>query len=176
MSKTHIQELFEHYAGVLEEWQIKLAIARIQKFGVPPHGWDDAMQELAVMIRRFRFDPAKAHAASEETITCRMIDFRIRMLLRRDLRHQALVERVGQMRIETEDRQRPEEPTIANDLMRHAMTELTPKQQEICRALMNDENPQQIAERTGRDPTTVREHVRHIRRVLAKRGFDPCQQ
>ncbi len=174
MSKTQIQELFEQYTGVLEEWQIKLALSRIQKFGMPPDVWDDAMQELAIMIRRFRFDPAKAYAASEETITCRMIDFRIRMLLRRDIRRQSLIERVGQMRIETEDRERPDEPVLAGEL-RHAMAQLTPKQQEICRALMDGDNPHQIAERTGRDPSTIREHVRHIRRVLAKQGFQPCQ-
>lgn len=175
MDKTRIQELFDQYIDVLKEWQIKLAIARIQKFGVPPDDWDDAMQELALMIRRFRFDPAKAHAASEETITCRMIDFRIRMLLRRDSRYQSLIERVGQMRIETEDREQPETSAFAADL-RQAVAQLTPKQQEICRALMNGDSAEQIAERVDRHPTTIREHIRRIRCILAEQGFDPCQE
>jgi hypothetical protein len=93
MSENRIEELFGQYAGGMEDWQIKLAIARIMYFKLPQEVWQDTMQELAVVVLEFRYDAEKAHAASEKTILCRLMDNQIRMLARSNARRQAMQER-----------------------------------------------------------------------------------
>ncbi|HOD84816.1 MAG TPA: hypothetical protein PKG77_25650, partial [Phycisphaerae bacterium] len=97
MKKNRVRELYQQYVGGMEEWQIKLAIARMMHFRVPQEAWQDTMQELAIVVHQFTFDPDKAHAASEETILCRLMDNRIRMLARSNARRLAMLERLGQM-------------------------------------------------------------------------------
>lgn len=74
MKNNRVRELYQQYVGGMEQWQIKLAIARMIQFRVPQVAWQDTMQELAIVIHKFTFDPGKAHAASEETILCRLLD------------------------------------------------------------------------------------------------------
>src|SRR6056297_2476649 len=78
MKKNRVEDLYQQYDGGMESWQIKLAIARMMHFRVPQEAWQDTMQELAIVVHEFTFDVGKAHAASEETILCRLMDNRIR--------------------------------------------------------------------------------------------------
>ena len=171
VKKNRIRELYQQYVGAMEDWQIKLAIARMKRFRVPQEAWEDTMQELAIVICEFRFDAGKAHAASEETILCRALDNRIRMLARGNARRLAMLERLGQMAQDVEDMNTPE--TIAGDgEVRQIVAQLTPLQQKICRALMDGLSVYQVAGATGRHYTTVRRHVGHICQAFADRGLD----
>jgi DNA-binding CsgD family transcriptional regulator len=171
MKKNRIRELYQQYVGGMEEWRIKLAIARMRRFRVPQNSWEDTMQELAIVIHEFRFDPDKAHAASERTILCRALDNCIRMLARGNARRLAMLDRLGQMTQHVEDAHRPDD-VAAEAEVRQLVAELTPKQQEICRALMNGESVYGIARRTGKHYETVCRHARRIRQVFIDRGFD----
>lgn len=55
------------------------------------------MQDLAIMLWAFEFDPDKAGEASAETILTRMMDNHIRMLRRCYARHQTMLERLEEM-------------------------------------------------------------------------------
>ncbi|MCD6364899.1 MAG: hypothetical protein J7M14_03400 [Planctomycetes bacterium] len=171
MKKNRVRELYQQYVGGMEEWQIKLAIARMMHFRVPQEAWQDTMQELAIVVHEFTFDAGKAHAASEETILCRLLDNRIRMLARANARRRALVERLGQMTQTEEDGHTPD--GIASDgEVQQLMAALTPLQQRICFGLMNGMSELQIAAALGRHYTTICRHVGHIRQAFADRGFD----
>lgn len=170
MKNSRIRELYQQYIGAMKEWQIKLAIARLMHFRVPQEAWEDSMQELAIVVHEFRFDPDKAHTASEETILCRAMDNRIRMLARGNGRRRAMLDRLGQMSQRIEDAHTPD--VIAAEVeVRQLVAELTPLQQEICRGLMNGESFLQIAERTGRHYTTIQRHVRHIHKAFVDGGL-----
>jgi len=171
MKRSHVRELFKQYEGVLEKWQIKLALARISRFGVPPSAWDDTMQELAIRITRFKFNPEKAQAASEETILCRLIDNRIRMLARAEARHRARVKRMSELRIPTEDRSRPEDAAVHEDV-RDIVADLPEHLQELCHALIDGETPFMIATRMGRHHDVVKRQIREIRNIFVERGGD----
>lgn len=171
MKKNRIRELYQQYVGGMEEWQIKLAIARIRYFRMPQNSWEDTMQELAVVIHEFRFDPAKAHAASEETILCRALDNRIKMLARCNARRLAMMDRLGRMKRQTEDTHSPDD-IAAEAEVRKVIKGLTPEQQELCRALMDGESVYQFARRTGRHYETICRHVRRIRQAFTDRGLD----
>jgi hypothetical protein len=171
MKKSRVRELYQQYVGGMEEWQIKLAIARMMHFRVPQEAWQDTMQELAIVVHEFTFDAGKAHAASEETILCRLLDNRIRMLARANARRRALIERLGQMSQSDEDEHRPENDVSDADV-RELVAGLTPLQQRICLGLMNGLSELQIAAALGRHYTTICRQVGHIRQALAARGFD----
>ena len=171
MKKNRVRELYQQYVGGMEEWQIKLAIARMMHFRVPQEAWQDTMQELAIVVHQFTFDADKAHAASEETILCRLMDNRIRMLARGNARRLAMLERLGLMAQNEEDTHTPDD-VAAEGEVQQLMATLTPLQQRICRELMNGLSEFQIAATLGRHYTTICRHVRHIRHAFADRGFD----
>ncbi len=172
MKKNRVRELYQQYVGGMEEWQIKLAIARMMHFRVPQEAWQDTMQELAIVVHQFTFDPAKAHAASEKTILCRLMDNRIRMLARSNARRLAMLARLGQMTLNEEDAHTPDD-IAADSEVRQLVDTLTPLQQQVCEQLMNGLGEFQIAKALGRHYTTICRNVRHIRRAFADRGFNP---
>lgn len=174
MKKSRMRELYEQYIGAMEEWQVKLAIGRIQQFRLPPDAWDDVMQELAIVVHRFRFDPAKAGAASEETILCRAMDDRIRTLVRGHARRRAHQDRLGTMAHPTLDTYMPEDAAADNELG-EIIGQLPPLQQEICRGLMRGESLLQIAKQAGLAWTTIERQVCQIRQAFTERGIYPWQ-
>lgn len=171
MSENRIEELYGQYAGGMEDWQIKLAIARIMYFKLPQEVWQDTMQELAVVVLEFRYDAEKAHAASEKTILCRLMDNQIRMLARSNARRQAMQERLSEMSQSEEDMHSPDDSATEGELQ-HIVAMLTPLQQEICRGLMDGMSICQIAVLTGRHYTTIRRQAHKIAALLALRGFE----
>lgn len=171
MKKNPVRELYQQYVGGMAQWQIKLALARMMHFRVPQDVWQDTMQELAIVVHQFKFDADKAHAASEETILCRLMDNRIRMLARGNARRLALLERLGLMTHNEEDPHAPND-VVADSEVQQLIATLTPLQQRICRELMNGHSELQIATALGRHYTTICRHVEHIRQAFADRGFN----
>jgi len=171
MKTNRVQELYRQYVGGMKQWQIKLAIARMMHFRVPKEAWQDTMQELAIVIHEFTFDADKAHAASEETILCRQMDNRIRMLARSNALRVATHDRLGQMTQAEEDMHTPDNMAAKGELLQ-LFAALTPLQQTICRGLMNGMSKLEIAAATGRHYTTICRQVRHIRRAFTDGGFD----
>lgn len=172
MQTNPVRDLYQQYIGGMQEWQIKLAIARMKHFRVPQEAWEDTMQELAIVVHGFSFDADKAHAASEGTILCRLLDNRIRMLARGNARRLAMLDRLGLMTQNEEDTHTPDGNDVEGEV-RQVMATLPPLQQRICRELMNGLSVPQIATLTGRHYTTIRRHVGQIRQAFADRGFNP---
>ena len=175
MKKNQIQELYEQYAGGLEEWQIKLAISRMRRFRVPIRNWPDTMQELAIEIHKFKFDQARAHAAKEKTILCRILDNRIKTLARNNGRYVAMLKRLSEMTIDTECSLLPEENLVSVDLrkdVRKLLVSLSPEMREICLGLMKGESKYEIGRRTGRHYMIVCRKVDKIREIMIDRGMN----
>ncbi len=80
------EELRRDYAGVLEEWRIDLAVGRMRAMGVPQSDWPDRMQELAMALREFEYDPDRANGATEETVCYEVITRTLRRALRTQVR------------------------------------------------------------------------------------------
>ena len=114
----------------------------------------------------------RSHSASEETILCRALDNRIRMLARGNARRLAMLDRLAQISRNVEETHTPDD-LAAEAEVRQLVAQLTPLQRTICRELMDGQSALQIASLTGRHYTTVCRHVRHIRDAFADRGIDP---
>lgn len=172
MKNSRIRELYKRYLKALKPWQIKMAMGRLKHFGVPLREWEDAMQELAIEIIQFRFDPERAKAASEETILCRLLDNRIRELARANGRRQACMDRLSLMAHPVEDLATPDRAAEEGEL-RELVGQLTPVQQEICRRLLADEAPDRIGREMGHDWHFVKRQIAAIRVFLSERGIRP---
>lgn len=169
MKQSQIRELYQQYIGGMETWQIKLAIARMMHFRVPQDAWQDTMQELAIVVNGFTFEADKAYAASEQTILCRLLDNRIRMLARSNARRLAALKRLDQLG-HTEAHM-PSDSVVNNEVSL-LVAMLSPLDQRICHGLMNDLSALQIAKLTGRHYTTIVRHIQGIGKILADREFD----
>ena len=172
MKQSRIRELYEQYIGGMAQWQIKLAIARMLNFRVPPDAWQNTMQELAIVVHTFTFDPKQAGAASEETILCRLFDNRIRMLARTNARRQATLKRLGQLGQPEADTNTPCDTAAQSEVLR-VVAGFSPLDQRICHGLMNGLSALQIATLTGRHYTTIARHIQRIGEIFADRGYDP---
>ncbi|MFO7858942.1 MAG: hypothetical protein R6V11_08490 [Ectothiorhodospiraceae bacterium] len=60
--------LLESYKGAFEPWKATLALSRIKALGFPERDWPDLMQDLAVVILEFEYDPNHDNGASEQTV------------------------------------------------------------------------------------------------------------
>ena len=77
-------ELKKQYVGVFEAWKIDLALGRIKAMGFGRSDWPDLMQELAIVMLEFRYDPKKSNGATEQTVFYEVIN---RNLLQQNNQH-----------------------------------------------------------------------------------------
>lgn len=61
------ENLVSMYEGAFAPWKARLALARIKAMRFPKSDWPDLMQELAILILRFEYDPQRTNGAKEET-------------------------------------------------------------------------------------------------------------
>ena len=61
------EDLISKYDGAFETWKARLALARIKAMRFPRSEWPDLMQELAILIIQFEYDPDRNSGAKEET-------------------------------------------------------------------------------------------------------------
>ena len=64
MKRTALQR---RYDKVMAPWKVDLALRRLRKLGFPGRHWPDLMQELAILILGFQYDPDRANGATEQT-------------------------------------------------------------------------------------------------------------
>jgi DNA-directed RNA polymerase specialized sigma24 family protein len=170
MTGSGARELYRHYVGVLAPWKVRLAIGRLRRFRLPPHVWADAMQDLALAILGFRFDTERAGTASERTILCRLIDNRIRRMVRAYGRYEALRERVAGAAEPAVDEHTPDEPVELRELQA-LVADLPEDERAVCRRLMEGQSICQIARETGRCWHTINRRVARIRYRLEQAGY-----
>lgn len=157
------------YTGVLEQWQVDLIVGRARRLGFRGPDIEDALQDVAIELMGFRFDPAKANGASEATAMTSFIDFRLSKLRRKERRYREHLERLQQIRP-----QLPmvvEQGPLALDV-REATAVLAPEEQQICRALSEGKQVTEIAETLGRSWFSVYRVIVRIRRRFADRGLE----
>lgn len=156
-----------NYEGALDSWMVELAKQRARRYGFRGADLDDALQEVALELLAFRYDPAKSNGASAATAVTAVIDNRLAMLCRRETRYQQRLARAQEM-----------DPTESQgndgDLpldVQSAVEELTPLQRQICHALSEGYSLNEVAARLGRSWCAVRDEVFRIRRCFELLGL-----
>ena len=145
------------YRGVVDARVVHVALGRVRQFGIPRHEWADVLQEVAIRIAGFRFDPAKANGASRSTAACGVITKYLLSHMRSEERRRRRLERI-----------RPDEAyedrTLLGPDVRSVVARLSAREQAVCEGLMRGEPLGSIAEALRCDRSTVRRLVAGIRR------------
>jgi hypothetical protein len=175
IAMTH---LINRYDGVLEEWKVNMAVARIRAFGFPHDQWPDLLQRLVMAMRRFKFVPEKAHGAKESTILCKLIN---RCLSSARISQQRRHTRLARYRegLGVTPANADRHPRfVERDLtpvrvdVRLALADLLPQQRRICAGLSRGDSVRQIARDLNCPPHAVRRVIAGIRRHFEGIGLD----
>ena len=175
VTKTEIWT--ELYKGQIEPWKIHLAISRIKTFGFPKPDWLNILQELAMVLMNFTFEPAKANGAKQSTALCAVIDRQLKTMIRAEVRESAKIHRYAQNLLHTSpavvdghDLGYMETTPLRMDV-REAVGHLTPFQRAICEGLGNGKSAHQIAKELGVGWHTVKRAIALIRMYFAGIGL-----
>jgi len=159
-------ELKKYYKDVIEEWKIDLVLVRIERMGFQKSYWPDLMQELAVLLLGFQYDPSDNSGATEETVLYSVVTQRLqhlrRCLFRQTGRQQRYANLCGS---DDEPVEYPFHPTgvPTTDEIAAIMAALSESDRKICSALSCGSTRTQIARQLDCDWHTVNRAVRRIR-------------
>jgi len=164
------------YQGLLDDWKFDLIVTRAKCHGFHDHEIDDAIQEVVLDVLAFRYDPAQSNGATESTALTTVIDNRLRMIRRAELRHHKRIERFKLHHGVDESRDRYPQPTEDKTAplivdVREAIAKLPPKQQQLCKTLMTGETLADVARRKGGDWHVAARMLAHVRRHFIDAGL-----
>ena len=170
------KELNERYAGVIERWKVDLAFDRIKAMGFPVSDWPDLMQELAISLLAFRYDPEQANGAGQRTAVSAVVQRRLLHLMRsRCRRIDSLNRYAREMGVKGDDTD--EEPCCYSEApvrmdvvtIRAGLGEFDRK---VLSAFLAGHSRSRIARRLGCDWHEVDRAVRRIRQAFVEAGFE----
>ena len=175
------------YGDLFAEWEIGIAKSLIREFQIN-HPWlkgfefDDLLQECLVHWYLKRANYREDRAASGRTFMAKVVENRLRMILReqqtdkRKTIHVArsLDEPIGEDETQLGDTLiAPESPTeyvIRLDV--EAVLELlTPLQRNICRLLAQEYPVKQVAKMLRKPRTTIRDEIKRVREIFLQKGL-----
>lgn len=136
-----------HYAGLVEDWKIQLFEIRARMKGFQGDELPELLQEIILDIVHYKYDASKG--AQEKTVLTRLIDNKLNMILRTNIRRSEREETIRIMYT------RPEGTSDLTESHRHedmrtdvgALTSrLSPVEQKICAGLANEDSYLAIAQ------------------------------
>ncbi len=174
---SHTQELVQSYESGIPRWKINLALSRIIGFGFPEHEWDGLLQNLAIEIVGFRYDPEKSNGAKESTALYSLIDNRLRGYVRSEYRQQIVFESLEERMeasgesVEDSPRFRRGDKKALRFDVRQAVASLPSAERTVCEGLMHGETIGQIARRLRCGWHTANRTLARIRGRFERMGL-----
>lgn len=171
------EQVMNRYNGCIEDWKIRLALSRMKAMGLPPNLWPDALQQLAVAITQFRFDPERASGAKESTALCALINHRLTTMLRVEQRERERVARYRES-LGLTGRRNGEQLIAQDDAselrldVQMAVAALPTTERDVCARLMRGHTIRRIAADLGCSWRAARRVVEHIRARFEHVGLD----
>lgn len=168
-------ELKKQYAGVFEAWKIDLALGRIKAMGFGKSDWPDLMQDLAIVMLDFRYDPEKSNGATEQTAIYGVINRSLLHRMRTRCRDAAKLKRYArEMGVRADGT--GEEPcyhlsTPVDMDVALVCKEMSDFDQQVCRGLSADKTRAEIARELECDWGTVANAIRRIKKHFEARGL-----
>jgi DNA-directed RNA polymerase specialized sigma24 family protein len=153
-----MDDFMPKYDGVLEQWKVDLIAERAKRMGFGRHDVPDLMQRLAMILRRFKYDPENANGAQESTVVQALIDKHLLFVRRTAARYQEKVEFAS---ARTEPMCDAENEHLALDV-RQVVETLSEWEQAVCRELMAGCSLAETSKRLGCSWHTIKESVDQI--------------
>lgn len=171
-------DLVNQYEGAFETWKARLALSRIKAMRFPRNDWPDLMQELAILIIKFKYDPNNSRGAKEETALFAAMNRHLLFLMRGRCRDRKGFEQyLRSLGIHEDGSYLGPEPCSQTDIpldmdLSQALRALTPFERTVARELANGLNRGAIARKLDCDWKTVDKAVRRIRDHIQNLGID----
>ena len=161
----------------IERWKLELIRARAFRRGLRDGELDDALQEIAIEVMSFRFQPERSNGASEVTAVMAVIDRRLSMIRRRQRRYRQRFEVRDHALMASGAKEEPAEPPTDSrfDLLadiRAILARLLPEDRELCLRLADGMSIDAIAAQRGCGWHTVRRRIDRLRAEFERQGFD----
>lgn len=172
------EQLLKRYEGAFEAWKARLAMARIKAMGFPKSDWPDLMQDLAILIIEFDYDPNHANGAKEKTALYAAINRRLLFLMRCRCRDRQRFEQyLRSLGIREDGSYLGPEPCIEMDIplkmdVERALDGLPEFDQAVAKGLAAGMNRGAIARKLDCEWKTVNKAVRRIRKHFEGLGMD----
>jgi RNA polymerase sigma factor (sigma-70 family) len=168
-------------ARTIEPWKLDLIRERAKFMRFQPADIDDAVQEIAIEIMDFVYQPDPENPASEETVLRSLIDNQLKMLRRSENRHQHHLERLREskrspQRSSRNDSSGYDEPSYEDSAsqavdVQDAVLTLDSPEQQVCSLLREGNSIAEIADLLECSRTTVRLHLDVIRKRFEELGI-----
>ena len=168
MKGLPMDDAMPKYDGVLEPWKVDLIIARAKCMGFRKDELPDLMQDLALILSRFEYDPDRADGAKEGTAVQAVVDNHLLFARRTAERYQAAVE-AGAPR--SEPMCDAEDDELAYDVQE--ILETLPEQERlICLGLAEGRSKDELAAQLGCSWHTVHKAVRRMASHFRELGLE----
>lgn len=164
-----------HFTEVAD-WKLDLARYQAYRLGFRGADLDDAVQEVALLLLQFRYDPEQFQDATEQTVVNRVICNRLHSIRRSESRYQGRLQHLqSQLDEDSEiDESQSLDHVDACECVAAVVAELSEFDQQVCSLLMDGESLAGIARVTRRNWHTVQNAVDRIRDQFRRSGLGPA--
>jgi DNA-directed RNA polymerase specialized sigma24 family protein len=172
------QKLLQQYEGAFQAWKAKLAINRIKALGFPRRDWPDLMQDLAVVILEFRYDPDHDNGATEQTVLYAVINRHLLHRMRSRYRdRERFAEYLRSLGVHDDGSYLGPDPCIETDYglgldVERALAGLSPFDRAIAGGLAAGLSQAAVARALGCEWNTVHKAVERVGRCFRRLGLD----
>jgi len=163
-----------------QQWKSDLILAIARRKGFRGDQLDDAYQQVFLHLLTFKYDPEKAHGASEKTIVAQLITKLLVEFQRTEIRRRRREEKVrrvcgaSQYEPATDDSHLEHERRFELRADVHTvMKKLTRLERDICTALTEGWSQDEIAEMLSITRYDVRRGIERIRATFTELGVAP---
>ena len=172
------EQLLNWYEGAFEAWKARLAISRIKAMGFPKRDWADLMQDLAVVILEFDYDPDHANGATEQTALYAVINRHLLFLMRGRCRNRQRFERyLRNLGIHEDGTYVGPDPCCEIDFalgmdVERALPGLSEFDRAVAHGLAAGMSKAALARKLGCEWNTIHKAMRRIREHFEEMGID----
>ncbi len=168
-------ELQKQYGSLFEEWKIDLMVSRLSEMGIPQDLWPDMMQQLAMELLKFQYDPDNPGQAGEKTVLFSFITLELQHLRRKrcrqQLRHEKYANINGPDDSAMEYSIHPTDFPYSDDIQPVVGT-LGDFEKRVCDGLAKGLTKNEIAKKLDCNWRTVHKAVGRIRNHFRSNGID----
>lgn len=158
------------YAGIMDDWQVRMINARARRTGMNSHDRDDAAQQIAIETAAFTSSPKRSDAESEEAVLATIVKRQMQDAARRAARHRRRMERLASENGATRTEFEPKHEMQVD--VRAAVEQLSPRQQCVCAMLAKGESIRSIAKALNCGWHTVERIIADIRGRFQETGLN----
>lgn len=159
------------YAGIMDDWQVRMINARARRMGLNSHDRDDVAQQIAIETVAFTSNPDRCNgAAVPEAVLATIVKRQVQGAARQCVRYRQRIERLAQRDGVGRGEFEPKHEMEVD--VRTAVAQLPPRQQRVCAMLSDGQSIASIAKALRCGWHTVERMVASIRKRFEEIGLN----